>query len=113
MQELLKKNQHFYWNEKHQKAFDLLMQDLAEATALAAPIEEGQFGLDTVASLVAVAGILHQEQEHNGPIVYGSKSLTRTQLKYCAPKLEIKINSFVPRRSRFSRCTWTIRQSRG
>ena len=41
-----------------------------------------------------IAGILHQEQEHNGktilrPKVYGSKSLTRTQLNYGAPKLEM------------------------
>ena len=76
MQELLKKNQHFYWNEKHQKAFDTVKQALADATALAAPSEEGRFELDTDASAVAIAGILHQEQEHNGrtvlrPIVYG------------------------------------------
>ena len=94
MQELLKKNQHFYWNEKHQEAFDLVKQALANATALAAPNEEGRFVLDTDASAVAIAGILHQEQEHNGrtilrPIVYGSKSLTRTQLNYGAPKLEM------------------------
>ena len=49
--------------------------------------------LDTDASTVAIAGILHQEQEYNGktilrPIVYGSKSLTKTQLNYGAPKLE-------------------------
>ena len=94
MQELLKKYQHFYWNEKHQEAFDLVKQALADATALAAPNEEGRFVLDTDASAVAIAGILHQEQEDNGrtifrPIVYGSKSLTRTQLNYGAPKLEM------------------------
>ena len=94
MQELLKKNQHFYWNEKHQEAIDLVKQALADATALAAPNEEGRFVLDTDASAVAIAGILHQEQEHNGrtilrPIVYGSKSLTRTQLNYGAPKQEM------------------------
>ena len=50
--------------------------------------------LDTDASTVAIAGILHQEQEYNGktilrPIVYGSKSLTKTRLNYGAPKLEM------------------------
>ena len=50
--------------------------------------------LHTDASAVAIAGILHQDQEHNGktvprPIVYGSKPLTRTQLYYGAPKLEM------------------------
>ena len=37
MQELLKKNQHFYWEERHQKALDSAKQALAEATTLAAP----------------------------------------------------------------------------
>ena len=94
MQELLRKNQHFHWKEKHQEAFDSVKQALADATALAAPNEEGRFVLDTDASAVAIAGILHQEQQYNGktilrPIVYGSKSLTRTQMNYGAPKLEM------------------------
>ena len=76
MQELLRKNQHFYWNEKHKEAFDLVKQALADATALAAPNDEGRFVLDTDASAVATAGILHQEQAYQGktilrPIVYG------------------------------------------
>ena len=94
MQELLKKNQHFHWESRHQEAFDSVKQASADATTLAAPNEQGRFVLDTDASTVAIAGILHQEQEHNGktilrPIVYGSKSLTRTQLNYGAPKLEM------------------------
>ena len=94
MQELLRKNQHFHWKERHQEAFDSVKQALADATALAAPNDEARFVLDTDASAVAIAGILHQEQEYNGktilrPIVYGSKSLTRTQLNYGAPKLEM------------------------
>ena len=94
MQELLKKNQHFQWEERHQEAFDSVKQALADATTLAAPNEQGRFALDTDASTFAIAGILHQEQEYNGktilsPIVYSSKSLTRTQLKYGALKLEM------------------------
>ena len=94
MQELLRKNQQFYWNEQHQTAFESVKQALAEATALAAPNQEKRFVLDTDASAVAVAGILHQEQENNGntilrPIIYGSKSLTQTQLNYGALKLEM------------------------
>ena len=78
MQELLKKNQHFHWESKHQEAFDSVKQALADATTLAAPNEQGRFVLDTDASTVAIAGILHQKQENNGktilrPIVYGSK----------------------------------------
>ena len=69
--------------ETIEEAFDSIKQAIADATALAASNEKGRFVLDTDASAVATAGILHQEQEHNGktvlrPIVYGSKSLTRT-----------------------------------
>ena len=59
MQELLRKNQHVYWNEKHQEAFESIKQALADATALAAPNEGGRFVLDTDASENAIAGILH------------------------------------------------------
>ena len=50
--------------------------------------------LDTDASVNAISGILHQEQEWNGktvlrPIAYGSKVLIDTELKYGAPKLEM------------------------
>ena len=83
MQEHQKKNQHFQWNEGHQEAFDAVKRALAEATTLAAANEKGRCVSDTDASSVAIAGILHQGQEHIGktvlrPIVYCSKSLTRT-----------------------------------
>ena len=92
MQQLLKKSQQ--WVERHQEAFDSVKQALVDATVLAAPNEEGQFVLATDTSAVAIADILHQEQEHNGktvlrPIVYGQKSQTRTQLNYGAPILEM------------------------
>ena len=40
MQELIKKNQHFHWEARHQEAFDAAKQALANATALAAPNEK-------------------------------------------------------------------------
>ena len=71
-----------------------MKQALADATVLTAPNEGGRFVLDTDTSALAVVAILHQEQEYNGktilrPIVYDSKSLSRTQLNYGAPKLEM------------------------
>ena len=58
------------------------------------PTEEGMFVLDTDASLVAISGILHQEQEWNGrtvlrPIAHGIKVLSDTEMKYGAPKAEM------------------------
>ena len=61
---------------------------------LGMPTEKGIHVLDTDASVVAISGILHQEQEWNGrtvlrPIVYGSKVLSDTEMKYGAPKAEM------------------------
>ena len=58
------------------------------------PTEKGMFVLDTDASVVAISGILHQEQEWNGrtvlrPIAYGSNVLSDTEMKYGAPKAEM------------------------
>ena len=91
---LLRKSLNFSWNERAEKAFQEVKQALMSATALAAPNGTGTFVLDTDASAVAIAGILHQEQEWEGktvlrPIHYGSKTLSRTQMKYGAPELEL------------------------
>ena len=58
------------------------------------PIENGMYVLYTDASVVAISGILHQEQEWNGktilrPIAYGSKVLSDMEMKYGAPKAEM------------------------
>ena len=52
------------------------------------------FVLDTDASVVAISGIIHQEQEWNRrtvlrPIAYGKKVLSDTEMKYGAPKAEM------------------------
>ena len=60
---------------------------------LGRPTEKGMYILDTDASVVAISGILHQEQEWNGtvlrPIAYGSKVSSDTKMKYGAPKAEM------------------------
>ena len=50
--------------------------------------------LDTHASVVAILGLLNQEQEWNGktvlrPMAYGSKVLSDTEMKYGAAKAEM------------------------
>ena len=49
---------------------------------------------DTDALVVAISGILHQEQEWNGrtvlrPVAYGTKVLSDTEITYGAPKAEM------------------------
>ena len=66
---------------------------MCEVSVLGMPKEKEMYVLDTDASVVAISGILHQEQEWNGktvmrPIAYGSKVLSDTEMKYGAPKAE-------------------------
>ena len=55
--------------------------------------EKGMFVLDRDASVIAISGILRQEQGWNGrtvlrPISYGSKVLSDNEVKYGVPKAE-------------------------
>ena len=91
--ELTKASRTFEWSQEAQAAFDCLKEELSSEPVLALPDEEGMFYLDPDASEVAIAGILHQEQEWNGkkvlrPICYGSKVLNEAEQRYGAPKAE-------------------------
>ena len=94
MQKLMRnKGKKFEWSDEAQTAFENIKRELCEAPVLGMPTEKGMYVLDTDASVVAISGILHQEQEWNGrtvlrPIAYGSKVLSDTELKYGAPKAE-------------------------
>ena len=88
------KGKKFTWTDEAQVSFENIKRELCEAPVLGMPTEKGMFVLDTDASVVAISGILHQEQEWNGrtvlrPIAYGSKVLSDTQMKYGAPKAEM------------------------
>ena len=93
MQRLMRnKGKKFTWTDEAQVSFENIKRELCEAPVL--PTEKGMFVLDTDASVVAISGILHQEQEWNGrtvlrPIAYGSKVLSDTEMKYGAPKAEM------------------------
>ena len=95
MQKLLRnKGKKFEWNDEAQVAFENIKRELCEAPVLGMPTEDGMHVLDTDASVVAISGILHQEQEWNGrtvlrPIAYGSKVSSDTEMKYGAPKAEM------------------------
>ena len=95
MQRLMRnKDRKFTWTDEAQVSFENIKRELCEAPVLGMPTEKGMFVLDTDASVVAISGILHQEQEWNGrtvlrPIAYGSKVLSDTEMKYGAPKAEM------------------------
>ena len=84
----------FEWNEEAQAAFENIKRELREAPVLGMPKEKGMYVLDTDASVVAISGVLHQEQEWNGrtvlrPNAYGSKVLSDTETKFGAPRAEL------------------------
>ena len=91
MQELMRnKGKKFTWTDEAQVSFRNNKREFCEAPVLGMPTEKGMFVLDTDASVVAISGILHQEQEWNGrtvlrPIAYGSKVLSDTDMKCGAP----------------------------
>ena len=95
MQKLMRhKGKKFTWNNAAEESFQRIKKELCEAPVLGMPTEKGMYVLDTDASVVAISGILHQEQEWNGktvlrPIAYGSKVLSDTEMKYGAPKAEM------------------------
>ena len=95
MQRLMRnKGKKFTWTDQAQVSFENIKRELCEAPVLGMPTEKGMFVLDTDASVVAISGIFHQEQEWNGttilrPIAYGSKVLSDTEMKYGAPKAEM------------------------
>ena len=64
MQRLMRsKGKKFEWNEEAQAAFENKKRELCEAPVLGMPKEKCMYVLDTDASVVAISGILHQEQE--------------------------------------------------
>ena len=87
MQKLMRnKEKKFEWNEEAQAGFENIKRELCEAPVLGMPTENGMYVLDSNASVVAISGKLHQEQEWNGrtvlrPIAFGSKVLSDTEMK--------------------------------
>ena len=95
MQKLMRnKGKKFEWSDEAQTAFENIRRELCEAPVLGVPTKNGMYVLDTDASVIAISGILHEEQEWNGrtilrPIACGSKVLSDTEIKYGARKAEM------------------------
>ena len=88
------KGKKFTWNNAAEESFQRIKRKLCEAPVLGMATEKGMYVLDTDASVVAIFGILHKEQEWNRKtvlrtIAYGSKVLSDTEMKYGAPKAEM------------------------
>ena len=67
MQQLMRhKIKNFMWNDAAEESFQRIKKELCEAPVLGMPTEKGMYVLDTDVSVVAISGILQQEQNGTG-----------------------------------------------
>ena len=81
----------FVWTEECQTAFDELRRCLTSTPVLAYPNFDRPFILDTDASDVGIGAVLSQVDEDGQErvIAYGSRSLTKTERRYCVTRREL------------------------
>ena len=82
------------WSKAAEEAFVEIKKKLISPPVLGLPQSEKRFILDTDASVCAISGILHQEQEIAGKnkvvvIYYGSRALTKAERAYHSAKGEL------------------------
>ena len=87
---LLKKDKEWAWTEEQSKSFDKIKDELISAPLLVHPNYEKPFYLYTDASNYGLGAVLSQkdDEEHEHPIVYLSRSLTPAEHNYTATELE-------------------------
>ena len=80
----------FAWNSKCQEAFDFLRKELSNTPVLAHPDFSTRFILDTDASNFSIGAVLSQVQDGiERPIAFASRSLTKSEKKYCVTRKEL------------------------
>jgi len=88
--ELLQKQASFNWGARQAAAFAELKRLLITAPVLVHPLPEGEFLLDTDASLTGIGGALYQMQDGEERLIsYASKTLGKTQRNYCTTRREL------------------------
>lgn len=80
----------FTWNEEQEQAFRALKDRLITAPVLVSPQDDGEFVLDTDASLTGLGAVLHQRQgDKLGVIAYASRMLTKAERNYTTTRREL------------------------
>ena len=82
------------WTLECTEAFDRLKKALASPPLLGYPLREGHFYVSTDASDCGTGAVLEQDQVVDGRVIrkviaYASKTLTRSQRRYCATNREL------------------------
>jgi len=90
LHELTRKNEPFQWNQRRQEAFEQLQRCLVTAPILSAPLDNGQYVLDTDASDIGLGAVLQQEQPDGLRVIaYASRVLSKAESSYCTTKKEL------------------------
>lgn len=88
--QLTRKNQKFVWSDQCKTAFHTLKTSLISAPILAYPTRNDPFILDTDASLYGIGAVLSQVQNGEEKVIaYGSKTLSKSQMRYCTTFREL------------------------
>ena len=96
LNQLLEKERPFIWTPECQRAFDDLKSALTGEEVMAYPQDDGLYILDTDASNTGIGATLSQlqwceitQKEEERPILYASKTFTKTQKQYCVTRREL------------------------
>lgn len=87
---LTQKNVPFAWDSSSDKAFQTLKKLLVSSPKLSYPNSNGTFVIDTDASNDGIGAVLPQIQNGEEKVIaYGSKTLFKTQRRYCTTYREL------------------------
>ena len=88
--ECLRKNVPLIWTEERQKTFDELKSFLVSPPVLSTARDQGQYVLDTDASLVGCGACLQQWQDGQLKVIsYASRTFNKAERAYCATRREV------------------------
>jgi hypothetical protein len=76
----------WHWDEKHQKAFDLVQATIVQDVVLAYPDYSKPFEIYTDASATQLGSVITQ---NNRPLAFFSRKLSDTQKRYSITKIEL------------------------
>ena len=90
LNELTQKKRNFVWSKNCQENFDKLKDKLTKPPILSFPTEDGLFILDTDGCNTGIGCVLSQIQNGEEKVIsYASKSLSKSQQKYCTTFIEL------------------------
>ena len=87
---LTRKNAKFEWTEECQGAFDELIRRLFAAPVVSLLRNEGEYRLDTDASMWSIGEVLSQVQDNQEEVIaYGSRLYSKAEAHYCTTRREL------------------------